>query len=120
MLQDRGCTSYRRQRDSGRRSLLRTGVLGALGLSLPDCLRMQAAGAASPIKPRAKRVLLIWPSGGVSHHDTFDPKPDQPAEIRGELGTTETSVPGLRFSDMVPNLAKQAHRFALIRCAHHR
>src|SRR5262249_53777900 len=84
-----GCNAYRRLR-STRRAALRAGVLGSLGLSLDDCLRLRDA-AAGPIRraARAKSVILIWPSGGVSHHDTFDPKPDQPSEIRGEFGTVE-------------------------------
>jgi hypothetical protein len=68
---------------------------------------------------RAKSVILVWPSGGLSHHDSFDPKPDAPAEVRGEFGVIPTAVPGLRFSDRVPELAKRANRFTLIRSVHH-
>lgn len=115
-----GCSSYRRSRGIGRRGMLRAGVLAGLGLSLPEYLRMQAASAMDRKPARARSVLLVWGSGGVSHHDTFDPKPQAPAEVRGEFGVLPTSVSGLQFSDRVPLLAKQAHRFALLRCVHHR
>src|SRR5205823_305428 len=94
-----GCLSHRRAR---RRSVLQAGLLGAVGLSLPEYLRMRSAWGAAP--SRAESVLVIWPAGGVSHHDTFDPKPLAPAEVRGEFGTLETSVPGVRFSDRIPLL----------------
>jgi hypothetical protein len=57
--------------------------------------------------------------GGISHHDSFDPKPDAPAEVRGEFGTIATKLPGLRFSDKVPHLAQMADQFALIRSVCH-
>ncbi len=110
-----GCVSYRR---AGRRGVLQAGILGCVGLSLPQYLRMRQAWGGQP--SRADSVLVIWPSGGVSHHDTFDPKPLAPAEVRGEFGTLETSVPGVRFSDRVPLLAREMRRSALVRCAHHR
>lgn len=110
-----GCGSYRRAR---RRSVLQAGLLGVLGLSLPEYLRLRQAWGAAPC--RAESVLVIWPAGGLSHHDTFDPKPLAPPEVRGEFGTLKTSVPGVRFSDRIPMLAREMRRIALVRCAHHR
>lgn len=96
-----------------RRAFLRVGGLASLGLTLPGYLRVRAAAPATPVK--AKRCILLWMQGGPSHIDTFDPKPDAPAEIRGEFGTVPTSLPGVRFSEHVPLLAKQAHLLGTIR-----
>lgn len=100
-----------------RREWLRAGGLGALGLSLPSLLRADSAAAAA--KPssfgRAKSCVLIFLSGGPPQHDTFDPKPDAPAEIRGTIGSIRTNVPGLHLSELLPRTAKQMHRVALIR-----
>ena len=100
-----------------RREWLRAGGLGALGLSLPSLLRADSATALA--KPssfgRAKSCVLIFLSGGPPQHDTFDPKPDAPAEIRGTIGSIRTSVPGLHLSELLPRTAKQMHRVALIR-----
>ena len=100
-----------------RREWLRAGGLGALGLSLPSLLRADSAAALA--KPssfgRAKSCVLIFLSGGPPQHDTFDPKPDAPAEISGTIGSIRTSVPGLHLSELLPRTAKQMHRVALIR-----
>src|SRR5262249_40233009 len=78
-----------------RRWFLQPGLAGLAGLSLPDLLRRRAAGAPSPRADR-KAVILIWLSGGPSHLDTWDPKPDAPAEVRGPFGSIATRVPGVR------------------------
>jgi hypothetical protein len=65
-------------------------------------------------------VLLVWCHGGPSHLETYDPKPEAPAEYRGPFGAIETSVPGLRFSELMPLQAKIAHRCAVIRSVSHR
>ena len=69
-----------------RRTFLRVGTLGALGVSLADFVALQEAQAGQR-KRRAKSVILIYTMGGISHHDSFDPKPDAPPEIRGEFKT---------------------------------
>ena len=84
-----------------RRSFLRVGGLAAFGLTLPAYLR---AMAEQPVysgntAKKAKRCILLWMQGGPSHHDSFDPKPDAPAEVRGEFGTIATTLPGVRFAD---------------------
>jgi hypothetical protein len=64
-------------------------------------------------------VILVFLTGGPSHHDTFDPKPDAPAEVRGEFSPVATKVPGLQFSEHVPGLAARADKFTLVRSLSH-
>src|SRR5688572_11417759 len=74
-----------------RRCTLKAGVAGIAGLSLPGLLRAQdEAAAAGKSLPRHKSVILIWMTGGPSHIDTWDVKPDAPPEIRGPFGTIAT------------------------------
>src|SRR6478672_854676 len=94
-----------------RRTFLRVGGLSAFGLTLPAYLR---ARAEQPAPARAKRCILLWMQGGPSHHDTFDPKPDAPAEVRGEFGTIPTTLPGVRIAEHLPLLAKQTDKFSII------
>lgn len=96
-----------------RRSFLRVGALSGLGLTLPQLFATRQAAAAS----RAKDVncILIWTLGGTSHHDTFDPKPDAPASVRGEFGTVATAVPGVRFAEVAPRMARALPQFGLLR-----
>ena len=97
-----------------RRTFLRVGGLASLGLSLPTYLKARAEHpAARPAK--AKRCILLWMQGGPSHHDSFDPKPDAPPEVRGEFGTVPTTLPGVRFTEHVPMLARQTDLLAVIR-----
>src|SRR5207302_7499679 len=80
-------------RVGSRRWFLQTGLAGVAGLALADTLR-----ARTPNAPASnKAVILFWLSGGPSQIDTWDPKPDAPAEIRGPYKTIATSVPGVRF-----------------------
>src|SRR5262245_23266991 len=91
-----------------RRRFLLAGTAVALG----DFLRLRAV-AGGPAA--ADSCVLIFLNGGMSHLDTFDPKPDQPAEIRGEFSTIPTTVPGLRVGEHLPRLARQAHRWSVLR-----
>ena len=95
-----------------RRTFLRVGGLSAFGLTLPTYLRARAAAEAAARPPRRSRCILLWMQGGPSHHDTFDPKPDAPAEVRGEFGTIPTTLPGVRFAEHLPLLAKQTDKFS--------
>ena len=107
-----------------RRELLRVGGLSALGLSLPGLL--QAAGRRPVSKVhgstfgRAKNVIFLWLQGGPPQHETFDPKPDAPAEIRGEFKPIATNVPGVRFCELLPRTARIADKLAVVRslCTH--
>ncbi|MGL4553544.1 MAG: DUF1501 domain-containing protein, partial [Gemmataceae bacterium] len=103
-----------------RRALLTAGSLPLLGLALPDLLRHEAHPRSVPKQGtggfgRAKSVLLLYLQGSPSHIDTWDPKPDAPDGIRGEFKPIATSVPGVRLTEVLPHLAKQAHRFTLVR-----
>jgi hypothetical protein len=109
-------------RSPSRRDFLRAGALAGLGL--PALLRAEARAGGrkdgSPTKgARAKSVLLVFLGGGLSHHDSFDPKPEAPDDIRGKYGQIDTVVPGLRVSDQLPLLAKVMDRVALVRSGAH-
>jgi hypothetical protein len=114
-----GRSTARRCDGATRRDFLRAGGLGALGL--PALLRMEAAAKAAPAGkgPRARSVVLVFLGGGLSHHDSFDPKPDAPAEVRGQYGTIPTAVPGLRICEKLPLMAKVMDRLALVRSGAH-
>jgi uncharacterized protein (DUF1501 family) len=101
-------------RVGSRRWFLQTGLAGLAGLSLPDLLRRRAEGAAPPGADR-KAVILIWLSGGPSHIDTWDPKPDAPAEVRGPFGSIATKTPGVRVCEHLPLQAGIMDRLALVR-----
>ena len=103
----------------GRRDLLQAGGLGLFGVSLEHLTRLEAHAAPARIPAKAKSVVFIFQSGGPSQHETFDPKPDAPAEIRGEYGTTATKLPGVRFCEYLPRLAARADRFSIVRTMHH-
>jgi hypothetical protein len=96
-----------------RRSFLQLGSLGALGLSLPTLLASQARAKGG--NAANTNCILIWTRGGTSHHDTFDPKPEAPVSVRGEFGVIDTAIPGVKFTEIVPNMAKELNRFALLR-----
>src|SRR5262245_32361518 len=100
-----------------RREFLQIGGLGAAGLALPDLLRARAQAATTQARGvgRAKACILLFMGGGPPQMDTFDLKPDAPVEVRGEFQPTATSVTGTRISSLLPALAKQAHRYAIIR-----
>jgi hypothetical protein len=97
---------------TNRRDFLKVGALTGLGLSLPNLLASKArAGTAKP----DVNCILIWTVGGTSHHDTFDPKPDASSNIRGEFGVIDTAVPGVKFTEVAPRMARELNRFALLR-----
>jgi hypothetical protein len=104
-------------RGLSRRSMLRAGLLGAWGLGLADLLRLRALAYESGrlSAGSARNCILIWLAGGPSHLDTFDPKPDAPADVRGEFKPIETAVPGVRISEVFPALAAALDRVTLIR-----
>ena len=96
-----------------RRNLLKAGLAGLAGLSLPTLLRQQAQ-AASPSK-RGKSLILLWLTGGMSHIDTWDPKPERPPENRGPFGVMKTKIPGTIICEHLPKMAAMLDRFTLIR-----
>ena len=99
-----------------RRTFLAASGLSFAGLSLPDMVR----AAPSPMaKGKAKSTILIWLSGGASHIDTWDMKPDAAAEYRGPFHTIDTSAPGIQLCEHLPLTAKQAHHLAIVRSVGH-
>ncbi len=99
-----------------RREVIRIGGLGALGLSLPRLMQARA-DSAGPVA--AKRCILFFQEGGMAHQDTVDPKPGAPGGVGGEFGTIPTRVPGIRFTEHLPSLAKINDRFAVVRSVSH-
>ncbi len=95
-----------------RRSFLRAGTLGASALSLPDLLQ------ADELNRGAKRdhsVVMIYLPGGPTQHETFDPKPHAPREIRGSFQPVSTAVPGTQFCELLPKLAAMSDKFSIVR-----
>lgn len=101
-----------------RREFLRVGVVGGLGLTLGDYYHLRAAQAAQDWDPKAQSVIFIFLAGGLSHIDTFDPKPFAPIEYRGEMGTVKTKT-GDEFSGICDSLAKISDKFTVIRSMTH-
>ena len=99
-----------------RRALLQAGAISALGLSLPEALRVRAA--AAPIQsPRS--MILLWLWGGPSQLDTFDMKPGAPLEYRGPYRPVATNVPGIEICELLPRLARCADKYSIVRSLRH-
>ncbi len=111
-------SSWRCHRGETRRELLRAGLAGFGALSLPALLRLRAE-AATPRAGAPTAVILVWLRGGASHLDTYDPKPDAPAEYRGPYAPLATRTPGLRLTELLPLHARASHRFAVLRSLAH-
>jgi len=104
-----------------RRELLRAGALGLFGLSFADVLRGRASGAVQASRGfgRAKRCILLFMWGGPAHQDTWDLKPEAPAEVRGEFREIPTNVPGIRICEHFPLLARRMDKLCLVRSMTH-
>lgn len=132
-----GCSDFRAAQGLSRREVLRLGGLTGMALTLPELLRARtlaeerretasgvesrAVPARSPDKTfgAAKQVILLYLHGGHPQQETFDPKPEGPAELRGEFGAIDTSLPGVQFSEMLPRCAQIAHKLAVVRSMSH-
>ncbi|MFO0848543.1 MAG: DUF1501 domain-containing protein [Gemmataceae bacterium] len=99
-----------------RRTALQAGAVGLLDLGLGELTALRAGG---PIAPPAKAVIYIFLSGGLSQHESFDPKPDAPDVIRGEFGSIPTRTPGVRVCEHLPLLAARSDRWAVVRSLTH-
>src|SRR5262245_20565979 len=99
-----------------RRDFLHAGALAPLGLTLPGLLNAKARGA---VKDKDINCILLFLVGGPSQIDTWDPKPDAPAEIRGPFKPMVTNVPGMRITEVFPKMAQVADKFSLIRSVYH-
>jgi hypothetical protein len=97
-----------------RRDLLRVGSLAAVGLSLPRVLELEARASGRDAGKDASCILL-WLQGGISHIDSFDPKPEAPQEIRGEFAAIPTNVPGIMLCDPLPKLAQHQDKYSILR-----
>lgn len=100
---------------SSRRGFLQTGLAGLAGLSLPALFRQQSIAAAAGQAKSKTNVILFWLSGGPSHIDMWDPKPDAPGEIRGPFGHIPTKLAGVHVCEHLPLTAKIMDRLTLIR-----
>lgn len=118
VLYQRSCRELRSLARTSRRGFLRAGALGVSGLTLSDLLRLEARADVGASQ-RTNNVIILWMRGGPSHIDMWDPKPDAPAEYRGEFGTMSTSVPGIQITDMLPRCAALMHKWSIIRGLHH-
>ena len=99
-----------------RRSMLKAGMAGMAGLSLPGLLQAKAEAAAAGISgPTGKSVILLWMAGGPSHIDTWDSKPDRPWVNRGPFGVTKTKLPGVVICEHLPKQAAMLDKFTIIR-----
>src|SRR5687768_16746798 len=121
----RTCRDFRaKEARTTRRGFIHAGVLGTAGLSLASLLKAEAqAAAAAPGRAggdkRGNNVIILWMRGGPSHIDMWDPKPDAPAEFRGEFGTISSSVPGIQLTDMLPKTAKIMDKWSIVRSLNH-
>jgi hypothetical protein len=103
-----------------RRDSLKLGLGGMLGAGFVDLLRGRSLASETGAAPaKAKSCILIWLDGGPTHYETFDPKPEAPAEIRGEFKPIPTNVAGIEVCESVPELARIADKYALIRSVCH-
>lgn len=106
-----------------RREMMRVGGLGVCGLSLPQLLALRSASAKEvrshgiirASEGRAKSCIVLFLMGGPPQHSTWDPKPDSPIEVRGQIGSIPTAIPGIRFGELMPKLASRADRLAVLR-----
>jgi len=102
-----------------RRTFLHVGAVGALGLTLDSYYRLRAADAAAAKKPKAEACIHIFMPGGMSHQESWDPKPFAPVEYRGEMGTVKTKIEGEGFNECLPKTAALADKITVARAMTH-
>jgi uncharacterized protein (DUF1501 family) len=100
-----------------RRRFLQASAAGVTATALP--FAATAAGSQQEGFGRAKSVLMVWLSGGLSQLDTLDPKPQAPAEVRGEFSTIQTTIPGVAIGEHLPRVAQQTGRWSIVRTLSH-
>ena len=99
-----------------RRDFLHAGAIAGLGLTLPGFLAQKASGA---VKDRDMNCIMLFLVGGPSHIDTWDPKPNAPAEVRGPFQPIATNAPGIQITEIFPKLARHFDKVSLIRSVYH-
>jgi len=103
-----------------RREILQVGYSGLMGLGLPSMLRPSPSLAGPTNSSRPPRsIVIVFLTGAASHHDTFDMKPEAPAEIRGEFQPIATRTPGYHICEHLPQLAQRSDRYAVVRSLSH-
>ncbi|HEY2952072.1 MAG TPA: DUF1501 domain-containing protein [Verrucomicrobiae bacterium] len=102
-----------------RRDFLRVGALAPLGLSLGGLFSLEKLASAAPRRSRAKSVILVYLGGGISHHDSFDLKPDSTEEIRGKYKGISSSITGFQVCELMPKMAQTMDKVCLIRSQQH-
>src|ERR1019366_6280682 len=102
-----------------RRGFLQFGGVSLLSTGLLRMLAAQTAPRPAAIRPRAKACILLFQVGGPYQAETFDPKPDALAEVRGIFQPIATSVTGIRMTEALPRIAEHADKFAILRGVHH-
>jgi hypothetical protein len=116
------CPGNPLERYSSRREFFYVGLLGGIGLTLPQFLRDQAAAATKTYGTHpavAQGIIHIFLPGGLAHQESFDPKPFAPAEYRGPFGAIDTKLPGVQFGELMSETAKIADKITLIRSMSH-
>ena len=118
-----GCEDFHRslrgQRPS-RGAFLQAGLLGTAGLTLTTLLRSEACAADAGLPTRREHsVIILWMRGGPAQHETWDPKPDAPADFRGEFSAISTKVPGIQINEFLPMSAAIMDKWSIIRSLHH-
>jgi hypothetical protein len=108
-------------RKTSRREFLYAGLVGGLGLTLGDFFKLRAEEAAltNQIAPKAESLIHIFLPGGAAHQESWDPKPFAPIEYRGPLGTVDTVIPGVKFSQHLQRTAKIADKITVVRSMTH-
>tara|TARA_B100002052_G_scaffold293591_1_gene316956 strand:+ start:75 stop:1391 length:1317 start_codon:yes stop_codon:yes gene_type:complete len=103
---------------------MQVGYSGALGLGLTSLLKNRALGADAESgqsqQSSGKKMILVWTTGAMSHHDTLDMKPDAPAEVRGQFNPIQTKTPGYQVCEHMPELAKLSDKYSVIRSFTHK
>lgn len=117
MTQSNKCHGPIQFGSTGRRAFLQAGLAGFASLSLPSILKLQSASAATPSQTNAekKAVIMVWLPGGLSHLDSYDPKPNSGSEYRGPFKTIPTKVPGMHFTELMPRQAAIADKLVVLR-----
>ena len=116
------CPGNPLERYSSRREFFYVGLLGGIGLTLPQFLRNQALGDTKSFgihTPVAQGIIHIFLPGGLAHQESFDPKPFAPAEYRGPFGAIDTKLPGIQFGELMKETAQIADKVTLIRSMSH-
>lgn len=116
----RSCPGPLNVDSSSRRHFLQMGLAGFASLSLPRIMRLQAQNSLRAAETHTSRrdgnsVIMVWQPGGLSHIDSYDPKPESGSEYRGPFGLIDTKVPGLQFTELLPRQAAIADKFTVLR-----